>query len=1246
MQRGRQRREESEDYGAEAISNNPGLRHLTVGHAAGHSHPSSHSSSQSPTTPSFELSPPQPEESSSADKQVRIADEEPNLELVNRRLAERRGRTRNESRSRSRSRRGSRSGERVPRQRSSLHLGDLNVSMPISTGSYGFRPHSPFLTPQGLSGRSRPVSRSGSPTRTPAFTPGHSRHGSRVNIKTVNSTPNMSRSASSARIQRIGSDYFQTLSTRMKRMDHTTAHTEDSELLETYGLEELREGYFDAIFEPARKAEENARMVVLQMREKAQAEANQVKSPIQLFLGMFVSTYHAIRTTLLTKNGITVLKAFLAYFVGFLLCIIHPTARWLGPHCYFLPIATILHHPGRRTGSQIEITVQCIVGQALGMGIGALALYVSDSTTTARKGHGGLLAVAVIPTIAVVSWMRACYIRLYHGFLSMGIALLAMTDIDVSSDFHWRSAWDFGIPYLFGMLLPVVINLLIIPSIGQGDMVTCMADALSCCRDCVHKMMATEPGVGKEAQDALNAQSIALSDIHRNMCNEIMLTTFSKDNVRIVRNLIQTVIGHIRIVDLPCEIFSVNVAAAKEDAEEDYFNQHPHHAIPDMAPKIFELFQEGARDLVLSIMEALTLAEEFIKNIRHPPEEISLKFQKAMTNLQHKMNHLDAQYTKLIVDQQELNISRRAAINALFVQRLSHCGHAVFNLLRHLHGMSLETPHWRLSLPRYPWKRALTWSNTQSLHDRGGKTAGHYFRVKAEVEEIFHRTFNMNTSRHIVREGEKNQKQQMCVNAVDHSDFDAKHGDISSARYKLWKILHRLQRFESKFAVKTTIAVTLLSLPGWLEGHDWYQHYDAFWAPILVLISLHPRAGGNAHDLIVRTVVAIIGAVFGALAAGIWQGHKASPYIMGVFCAVFMIPCLYRFTVSNHPRSGLMGCLSFTIVALGIYTDKLQGPKRWRDANPVTGTWTRALGILIGLWSAILISWILWPFVARTESRVFTADMLGHVSQCYQIVADRYLYHDLDDDPTTLAIELSQIREARMRQGFQAYRELILSTRHEPSLRGDFPIQTYLALFQSCEHVFNRIVEARISSVYFRIYEFDETKETTAHLLSYRRDAIAATIMVLFIIADCYRARRPVPRYLPSSKMARKRLFQTIASLETIMLDESDNETHVQDHEKDAQKMASILAGSRKVGEQPVFQNPFGKTDESGEKEKTEDDVSSPLAGPLHGDSVTERKRKFWTIIHESAFATAFTDISEELEKIVGFSKSALGEET
>lgn len=1242
MPRGRQRRDEPEDYGAEAISNNPALRHLaSSSHASGSQlHPP-----HSPQPPSLELSPPP---SDGPGKQVRIALDEPNLELVNQRLAERRGRTQSPSRSRSRSRRRSKSGDRMARPRSSLHLGDL--TMPISTGSYGFKHHSPFLTPQGrpmstFGGRSIPVSRSGSPSRTPAITPGHSRQGSHVNMRTVGSSPNMSRSASSARLPRIGSDYFQTLSTRVKRMHHTTQAQEESELLETYGLEELREGYFDAIFEPAKQTDENARVVAEEMKEAARQRAKKVKTPIQLFLGMFVSSYHAVRLTLLTQNGITVLKAFIAYFVAFCLCIIHPTARWLGPHCYFLPIATILHHPGRRTGSQIEITIQCIIGQALGMGVGALGLYVSDSTTTARKGHGGLLAVAVIPTIAIASWLRASYIRLYHGFLSLGIALLAMTDIDVSSRFHWRSAWNFGIPYLFGMLLPLVVNLLIFPSMGQSDMVQCMADALECCRDCVHKMMASEPGVGKEAQDALNAQSIALSDIHRNMCNEIMLTTFSKDNVRIVRNLIQTVIGHIRIVDLPCELFSVNVAEASAVArsEEDYFNQHPVINPPDMAPKIFELFQEGARDLVLSIMDSLCLAGDFIKNIRHPPDGISIKFQTVMADLQLRMNHLDAQYTKLIVEQQELQISRRAAINALFVQRLSHCGHAVFNLLRHLHGMSLETPHWRLSLPRYPWKRALTWSNTQSLHDRGGKTAGHYFRVKAEVEEIFHRTFNMNTSRHVNREGLGSNRQQMCVNAVDHSDFDAKHGDIASVRYKLWRILHRLQRFESKFAVKTTIAVTLLSLPGWLNDHEWFQHYDAFWAPILVLISLHPRAGGNAHDLVVRTLVAIVGAVFGALAAGICQYTKASPYIMGVFCGVFMVPCIYRFTVSNHPRSGLMGCLSFTIVSLGIYTDRLQGPTEWRDANPVTGTWTRALGILVGLWSAILISWLLWPFVARTESRKFTADMLAHVSQCYQIVADRYLYHDLDDDPTTLAIELSQIREARMRQGFQAYRELILSTRHEPSLRRNFPIQTYLALLSSCEHVFNRIVEARISSVYFRIYEFDETKETTAHLLSYRRDAIAATIMLLFIVADCYRSRRPVPRYLPSSKMARKRLFQTIANLDTIHMDESDAEIH--ENAKDAQRMASLLAGSRKVGDQPEFQNPFGKIAESGVHEEKHLDSPDFFSGPLQGESVTERKRKFWTIIHESAFATAFTDISQELEKIVGYSKSAMGEE-
>lgn len=52
-------------------------------------------------------------------------------------------------------------------------------------------------------------------------------------------------------------------------------------------------------------------------------------------------------------------------------------------------------------------------------------------------------------------------------------------------------------------------------------------------------------------------------------------------------------------------------------------------------------------------------------------------------------------------------------------------------------------------------------------------------------------------------------------------------------------------------------------------------------------------------------------------------------------------------------------------------------------------------------------------------------------------------------------------------------------------------------------------------------------------LLAYRRDAVAAILMNLYVLAGALRGDRKVPRYLPSAAAARKRLLDHMAEIES-----------------------------------------------------------------------------------------------------------------
>ena len=157
------------------------------------------------------------------------------------------------------------------------------------------------------------------------------------------------------------------------------------------------------------------------------------------------------------------------------------------------------------------------------------------------------------------------------------------------------------------------------------------------------------------------------------------------------------------------------------------------------------------------------------------------------------------------------------------------------------------------------------------------------------------------------------------------------------------------------------------------------------------------RVGGNFQDLVTRSFCALLGAVWGGLAYGADNGN---PYVMAVFAAVYMVPMIYRYTQSSHPRSGIVGCISFVIVSLSAKTsDGL--PSAFQIA------WTRGVAFIVGVVAAMVVNWILWPFVARHELRMALSGMMIYSSIIYRGVVARYVYYDAGEEPGEKDIERS-----------------------------------------------------------------------------------------------------------------------------------------------------------------------------------------------------------------------------------------------
>lgn len=912
-----------------------------------------------------------------------------------------------------------------------------------------------------------------------------------------------------------------------------------------FGLEELREGFFDAIYAPISVIEKLAYESVSQECEIAA----KTESPFFFSLKIFNSIKGVVHLLMGAENSLKLFKAFTAFFIAYVLCLVSVTGEWLGEYRYFLALATILHQAGHSSGSQIEILAQATVGTAMGIGIGALSVYVSTSTPAARQGYGGLLALFLSLVTFLSSWVRASFIRIYHGMLSFQMSLIMMTVAGVSDQPRWHRARELAVPYILGIALSCVVNLLIVPDFFHTQIISTFSEVFAQCRKSLETIIQADSDTQADDAEVLNKVSNTLSIVIREMLNEITISQFSNEQAISLRNVLQIFIGRIRVVPCPIYLYGPLLSdyeyatlTGSEDAR--YHQLVAAESIRLSHVFIRDTFQESSTSIIRVMIDALTNMQQFAEYMKTPiasflsrKEDTEHKFVhienlqisiQSIRACQHVLEHL----SEHLLERAEacgIRVEWRATpvVNVLvYVHYLYDMSRSLSHVLDELLTLGLQKRKWIVSPPNYPFARALKTNTRQITHDRGGQSAFYFYLTKNDVERVFKKIHEMNTAK-INADTELQQDSR----SIQNQSYLFKVEEKRKLRYKIWKFFHRLQGYESKFAIRTALTVTLLSVPGWISSsRDWYNYYDLWMAPIVALLVLHPRVGGNIHDLFVRTALALLGTVWGGITYRVRYGN---PYVMAVMCAVFMVPAFYRFVISSHPRSGLLACISFTFTSMSMYVNGLDG-----EIKIVSIAWAQGCAVIVGVASSIIISWIFWPFVARQEVRKAMGIVLSHLSQCYQSVTDRYLYKDEGNDPTALTLSLSEIREARMRLSMDAYSELINMTHHEPSLEetghpGSFDPIPYQWLLNSSRIVLQKVSEARISSIYFSVHRYDDQDiETQMTLMSLRRDAVASVIFLLYMLSSAFASNNKILSHMPSPAMSRKMLFDGMAEIE------------------------------------------------------------------------------------------------------------------
>ena len=101
--------------------------------------------------------------------------------------------------------------------------------------------------------------------------------------------------------------------------------------------------------------------------------------------------------------------------------------------------------------------------------------------------------------------------------------------------------------------------------------------------------------------------------------------------------------------------------------------------------------------------------------------------------------------------------------------------------------------------------------------------------------------------------------------------------------------------------------------------------------------------------------------------------------------------------------------------------------------------------------------------------------------------------------------------EGHLREGFVRIRQLLVLTRHELRLRATFDPLPYSALADACERLFDYVIAVRQSALFYKPETIRDNREAAEKLMGYRRDAVAAILGNLYILAGALRSQRKVP---------------------------------------------------------------------------------------------------------------------------------------
>jgi hypothetical protein len=650
---------------------------------------------------------------------------------------------------------------------------------------------------------------------------------------------------------------------------------------QTYGLTEFRDGFFDAAFTNPRPIDVDE---LSRRAKRTLPVALQKRHPLSLS-AFFPKQWRGIKDVALrvftTRGGVKLVKTFIAVFTAYVLCLVPSTREWLGRYSYVMVISTIINHPGRTIGAQLDGCVSTIVGTFTGLGWGAFGLWLATSSLVARVGFGAILAVFLGVYIGIIAVIRSYFIRFYQFTICAGIAV-CYTVLSEESDerIRWKKLLDYGIPWCLGQGMCLAICVLFFPDAGSRPLAVSMDNVFAVMLDGLDE---------KKAQLTLTRRRLAqtfvnVSQMYRDLVIDYSMTLFDPKDVYALRNLLQSVVRSLLALRPKPEVFNLHdmadgrlqswKSARRGDDTADGIELQTmpldeqitgvlgSHDLPrDSTSKeqaihlVSHNLEDPTSHLIHRMKHALRACHAVLmdrsgyRKYLGPGDEVDSDLLGSLVKLRKAMHEFDAAEEALLEGEEMAATFVQEVVEVFaYCRPIRQAARAIEAVLVKVMEMEQRKPTWpRIYAPSYPWRKALNRTNAQVRHDRGGVTAGSYYRSFDDISRLIDQ---IKSSVHDPSPNEVPHEPELFVLRTAASDRsrveDATTEGLplkkSTFRHGVWKFLHRLQGFEMRFALKNVILLVLLAMPALLsESRTWWNAYSSWWAVAMAWMMMHPR---------------------------------------------------------------------------------------------------------------------------------------------------------------------------------------------------------------------------------------------------------------------------------------------------------------------------------------------------------------------------------------------------------------------